>query len=230
MANPEGSVTTSRADNLAQRRDCFPRLREGRLAALLAMTTASGRTTTRSRSNRAKQSQFREGGTEANSRSGKGLCESVRMMRLQKQSQFRPGASSFKLGVSSLHTPCEPAHHSDTPLLQHSIPSPLAEGRCAKQSQFRGDRMEANSGLGKGLCESVRMMRLEKQSQLSSRACSVPVRALKERVAGVSPALRRRPAFDTARPGWPRHKRLTASLRADESCKTKPISGGPNGG
>jgi len=90
--------------------------------------------------------------------------------------------------------------------------------------------MEANSGLGKGLCESVQIMCLEKQSQLSSRACGVPVRALKERVAGVSPALRRRDAFDTARPGWPRHKRLAASLQARRSCKTKPISGGPNEG
>jgi hypothetical protein len=132
MANPEGSVTTSRADNLAQRRDCFPRLREGRLAALLAMTTASGRTTTRSRSNRAKQSQFREAGTEANSRSGQGLCEGVQMMCLEKQSQFPLGVSSFRFEVSSLHTPCEPPHHSNIPLFHHSIPGPAGADRLCK--------------------------------------------------------------------------------------------------
>jgi len=80
-----------------------------------------------------------------------GYEKKMRTMPLQKQSQFRPQVSGFKLEVSSGH----PALHTSNFTLQTSQePSDgvtTSRTRCAKQSQFPSSGIGANCCYEKGL-------------------------------------------------------------------------------
>ena len=83
--------------------------------------------------------------------------------------------------------------------------------------------------------QRLRLLR-ELDSPAEKPVCSVPVRASEKHVAGFQPtegaarmaATQTSDGVTTNAPGEEKH--LPASLRADESCKTKPISSGANQG
>jgi len=70
-------------------------------------------------------------------------------------------------------------------------------GIMQNKANFLEPRLMLTAVLEKVYGKKMRIMPLKKQSQFSCQAGSVPVRAYKERVAGVSPAIRKRDAFDT---------------------------------
>ena len=86
----------------------------------------------------------------------------------QKQSQFAPGVSSFKLEVSSGDPGLQTSHFT----LHTSRETPdgvtTSWTRCAKQSQFARAQVGANRLSGKGLRGNKWIVGLEKQSQFAS--------------------------------------------------------------
>lgn len=120
---PNSAEPSVRNKTNSQGRDCFPRLRGGRLAALLAMTGRGERPLCETNPIRRRGSQRTGGG-----------CA--------KQSQF-PRSWPGNVGRAGKRNPiCRRRAHSLCPTFHHStIPSaaaaqPRAEGGRAKQSQF----------------------------------------------------------------------------------------------